>query len=115
MAAPGLFASLLGEVAPGVPNPSQVVAERLLYRSEANAAPGRAPRLGDDAMDVEAGDLRLPIEGPQRPPPRAPREPSQPPRRDAQPRETMSVDSDGPSRRRAGLIGGEDMPMERKE
>lgn len=63
MAAPGLFARWLDDLAPGAKDAPQIAMQRILYRSaEDRAAAAAAKRPRGDSMDVDFGDLQMPIE-----------------------------------------------------
>ena len=58
----GSFAPWLEDAAPGIPEPSQIARDRILYRS-AEERPRRAPAFPGDSMSVDMDDgLRVPIE-----------------------------------------------------
>ncbi|HWO24701.1 MAG TPA: hypothetical protein VNO30_38425 [Kofleriaceae bacterium] len=63
MAAPGLFARWMDDLAPGLKDVAGVVTQRILYRSaEERAAATASQRPRGDSMDVDFGDLQMPIE-----------------------------------------------------
>lgn len=63
MAAPGLFARWMDDLAPGMPDAPGVATRRILYRSaEERAAAAARKRPRGDSMDVDFGDLQMPIE-----------------------------------------------------
>ena len=60
--APGSFVPWLEDVAPGIPEPSRIARDKILYRS-AEERPRRTPAFSGDSMDVDMEDgLRMPIE-----------------------------------------------------
>ena len=63
MAVPGLFARWMDDLAPGMRDASGVATRRILYRSaEERATDAARKRPRGDSMDVEFGDLEMPIE-----------------------------------------------------
>ena len=63
MVAPGLFARWIDDLAPGVKDVPGIVTRRILYRSaEERAAAVDAKRPRGDSMDVDLGDLQMPLE-----------------------------------------------------
>jgi hypothetical protein len=64
MAAPGLFARWMDDLAPGVKDVPGVATRRILYRSAEERAAAAAPdRPQGDSMDVDLGDLmQMPLE-----------------------------------------------------
>lgn len=63
MAAPGLFARWMDDLAPGIRDAPGVATRRILYRSaEDRAAAASRNRPRGDSMDVDFGDLQMPIE-----------------------------------------------------
>lgn len=63
MAAPGLFARWMDDLAPGMPDAPGIATRRILYRAaEDRAAAASRKRPRGDSMDVDFGDLQMPIE-----------------------------------------------------
>lgn len=63
MPTPALFTPWTEDLAPGIPDTAAVVTHRILYRSAEDRAAARARlRPPGDSMDVDRGDLLVPIE-----------------------------------------------------
>jgi hypothetical protein len=63
VAAPGLFARWIDDLAPGVKDVPGIVTRRILYRSaEERTAAAAGKRSRGDSMDVDLGDLQMPLE-----------------------------------------------------
>lgn len=63
MAAPSLFARWTDDLVPGLSEAAGVATQRILYRSaEERAAAAARKRPRGDSMDVDFGDMQMPIE-----------------------------------------------------
>lgn len=60
--APGFFAPWSEDLAPGIPEPSRIARDRILYRA-AEERPRRTPAFPGDSMNVDRDDgFRMPVE-----------------------------------------------------
>lgn len=60
-----LFGEYAADLAPGIPDPAQVVKERILYRSAQEKSQLPPGSFRGDSMDVDLNDFTMPLGEPQ--------------------------------------------------
>jgi hypothetical protein len=60
-----LFGEYAADLAPGIPDPAQVVKERILYRSAQEKSQLPLENFRGDSMDVDLNDFTMPLGEPQ--------------------------------------------------